>query len=200
MTLDEIALKHKTDKASSHHGYCSIYASLFHRLTNPITLIEIGVQFGNSIQTWLEYFPQAVIHGIDILEEFKTNNPRFKFWLGDQRDSRFWSRFIDVVREADIIIDDGCHNADAQQITFECLWPILKHGGYYIIEDWFAIYDPHFSSPVSGREWLDTLIAALNWNGHEYHGKPTPPQPVTAFQKSIQSITLYKGLVILKKA
>jgi hypothetical protein len=35
----------------------------------------------------------------------------------------------------DLIIDDGCHNTIAQQTTFGFLFPYVKNGGYYIIED-----------------------------------------------------------------
>ena len=35
----------------------------------------------------------------------------------------------------DVIIDDGAHNNDAQQISLGGLFPYLKGGGLYIIED-----------------------------------------------------------------
>lgn len=201
MTLDEIGNSFGTDKGSiSTHNYLDYYDYLFGLLREePIVLVEIGVQFGYSIKMWLEYFTQAKIHGIDIVADYSCSNPRVRLWTGDQRDVNFWNRFKSEVPYADIIIDDGCHNADAQKITFESLWPLLKSGGTYIIEDWFTVYDPHFASPVSGSDWLASLVASLNWNGKSYHGKPGPVGVVTDFEKSIHSIVLRKGLVVIKK-
>lgn len=200
-TLDEIALKYETDKSSKYHDYCKTYDPLFDPLRNEeITFLEIGVQYGLSIKTWLEYFPVAKIHGVDVIQDFKEVHPRFTFWIGDQRNRLFWQHFCGSVKALDIVIDDACHNADAQKTSFESLWSIVKPGGYYIIEDWFTVYDPSFSSPISGGDWLKQLVADLNWNGKSYYGKPTPNQPVTLFEQSLNSVTIKNGLVIIKKS
>lgn len=200
-TLDQIGVENGTDKSSLHHGYLNYYESLFSKYKQKkITLVEVGVQFGYSINTWLEYFKYALIHGVDIATDYNSNNPRYTFWKGDQRDRGFWSGFVNAIKTVDIVIDDGCHQGDAQKATFECLWPILNPNGIYIVEDWFTTYDPHFKSSMSGTEWLSGVIGDLNWNAKSYYGKPTQEVKVSDYEKSLGEIILRKGLVIIRKA
>src|SRR5258705_6198874 len=74
MTLDELAIKHGTDKASQFtrtyakpHDYCRHLEGFFEPMRNHyINLIEIGVGGGESIKTWLDYFLAAQIYGVDL--------------------------------------------------------------------------------------------------------------------------------------
>ena len=62
LTLDQIARKHGTDKCSTCHNYCRTYEQYFGPIRAwPVRLLEIGVQTGASIKTWLEYFPHAFV-------------------------------------------------------------------------------------------------------------------------------------------
>ena len=55
--------------------------------------------------------------------------------------SRRWTRVaaLDLTsggsRQFDVIIDDGLHTWSGQQRTLTNLWPLLRPGGYYFIED-----------------------------------------------------------------
>jgi hypothetical protein len=50
----------------------------------------------------------------------------------------------------DVIIDDGLHEAEAQMNTFANLFPRLKNGGYYFIED-IAPHNPLYD------QWEETF-------------------------------------------
>lgn len=158
MTLDEIATKHQTDKATSilrpsppAHGYAPHYDRIFTPLRNlPIKLLEIGVSGGESIRTWLEYFPDGIIYGVDIVtSSWKGDDPRYTLVIGDQSSADFWEGFIkEHGHEWDIIIDDGSHWAKHIITSFNCLWPRLKSGGFYCIEDLETSYwPPPFTEP-----------------------------------------------------
>ena len=153
-TLDEIAIKHGTDKATEHptgaHGYTPHYDRLFSPLrSKEVKVLEIGVGGGESIQTWLEYFPNALIYGVDI---GKNTNPwndtlsaapaheRYTFIDGDQSKPEFWKTVTDTLDPFDIIIDDGGHFNDQIITTFCSLWFALKPGGLYCIEDLGVCY------------------------------------------------------------
>lgn len=153
-SLDELAIKYQTDKASIiqcgiGHGYARYYDRLFSPLRHAkIKLLEIGVGSGPSIQMWLDYFPHAWIYGVDKVSgtnEWNTvgqsPNPRYIFVTGDQTDETFWKCFaVDYGVNWDIIIDDGGHFNNQIIISFQGLWPILKQGGLYCIEDLGVCY------------------------------------------------------------
>jgi hypothetical protein len=149
-TLDEIAIQFKTDKASAFnrtyaqpHDYCRHLERFFKPLRDKgIRLLEIGVGGGESIQTWLEYFPFAKIYGVDINHSTNPWNtpgspiPRYTFIHGDQSNKVFWQSFIKVNGgDWDIVIDDGSHVGEHIITTFYSLFPHVSHGGIYEIED-----------------------------------------------------------------
>lgn len=153
MTLDEIAIKYGTDKATQHpryaHRYTPHYARFFDEKRNDeIKVLEIGVGGGESIQTWIEYFPNARIYGIDIVQgtnEWNTvgssPNPRYIFTQGNQTDKTFWKCFrVDCGGDWSVVIDDGGHCSDQIITSFEGLWGAVLSGGLYCIEDLGVAY------------------------------------------------------------
>jgi hypothetical protein len=201
MTLDDIAKKHQTDKSSLAHGYCDIYERYFgHLRDEKINLLEIGVQFGLSIQTWQEFFHNGEIYGVDLVENFRSDNPHVHLFQGDASHAAFWNGFARGVN-FDIIVEDSNHLASTHQIVLQSLWPRLKPGGFLIFEDVFTHFDPHFYSEVDGVLWLGNIYGALNLNGQRYHGKPVPVKELalTTLERELDCVHLYFGLVILHK-
>lgn len=190
MTLDEIAIRNGTDKATQFtrtyakpHGYTPHYERAFHPLrTEQIKFLEIGVGGGESIITWLDYFLSARVFGVDIVE--KTNlwntpgvaaNPRYTFCQGNQSDPVFWQCFVaSFGGDWDVVIDDGSHIPSDILTTFGCLWPHVAKGGLYAIED--LNQAPEILSWIMGR------MDAINKG-----------------ESDIDSITFSKELVIFRK-
>ena len=174
-TLDTIAIEQQTDKASQFsrtyakpHDYCRHLEVFFApRRDHPLKLLEIGVGGGESVRTWLEYFPNAHVVGVDKVEKTNTwNTPgsklhaRYKFCQGDQSSKTFWACFLaDFGSNWDIIIDDGSHDSSHMMITFECLWPHLLSGGIYEIED--------LGVAPKAREWLSQISADIHTRAME---------------------------------
>lgn len=183
-TLDEIAIEFGTDKATQHptgaHGYTPHYDRLFSPLRNEkIKVLEIGVGGGESIKTWLEYFPKAMIFGVDIGRDTNPWNDtvtnayptkRYQFIHGDQSSGEFWTRFAEEVGPLDIVIDDGGHFNDQIITTFCGLWFLLKPGGLYCIEDLGVCYSPGsiFVRPgfPSHSEFLKTKLDEVMKDTH----------------------------------
>jgi len=183
-TLDEIAIRHGTDKATQFtrthaqpKGYTVHYEKFFTPLRHtPVKLVEIGVGGGESVRTWLDYFDAAWVIGIDnVSGTNEWNTPkqfgagmeqfdRYGFMAADQTDPVFWACFTaDVKQTIDIAIDDGSHEPRAVQISFAGLWPLIKPGGLYCIEDLGC----GFTSPgcQTHWEWLATYLAPLMTGG-----------------------------------
>lgn len=150
-TLDEIAIRQQTDMATvfnrtyaKPHGYAPHLERFFSPLRDkPIKMLEIGVGGGESIKTWIEYFPDALVFGADIVQGTNPwdtvgaqSHPRYRFVPGDQASADFWMQFHrDHGGAWDIIIDDGGHEAHQIQTTFAAMWRHINYGGYYVIED-----------------------------------------------------------------
>lgn len=116
------------DKGTAH-SYIEIYETELDK-TNDISLLEIGIYQGHSIAMWQKYFVNSEIIGIDIdLSQIKYNLQRVI-----RADA---TKPIPALtgRQFDYIIDDGSHRLEEQIKSLEALWPQLKIGGKYFIED-----------------------------------------------------------------
>jgi len=127
----------KTDKGVTVHHFTEVYELFFSPLKPTATRIfEIGIAGGGSLEMWRDYFPKATIYGIDIYPKTEMDSARIKTFVADQSDRSQLSAFIDKFGGGyDIIVDDGGHSMEQQQVSIGCLFKYLKPGGYYVIED-----------------------------------------------------------------
>ena len=84
---------------------------------------------------WLEYFDNAHIYGFDISDFSHMKHDRFTFVRGDAGSDIDMKRLAKSASGFDVIIDDGSHASYHQQLAFKYLFPRLRPGGTYIIED-----------------------------------------------------------------
>ena len=154
-TLTEIALFYKTDKCIRHNYIQNFYTPLFKKLRNKkLNILEIGIYNGGSLYLWRDYFTNANIYGIDILDKSKYNSDRISTEICDQKKCN--NIFPNI--NFDIIIDDGSHKWEDQQISFNILFDRLNEGGMYIIEDLHTSYIESFGS----NEYMTTLEVMKN--------------------------------------
>lgn len=134
-TLDQIATRYGTDKASWYHGYCDDYDAVFTPLRDqPIVLLELGFFEGRSALTWREYFPNATIAVVDINWPIRRVDGVHKY-RGDQADPALVATMVAAHGAFDIVIDDASHLEAKTLASFALLWPHVKPGGYYVVED-----------------------------------------------------------------
>jgi len=160
-TLEEISLNYKSDKGSIYHGYLEIYEKYFtkHR-TNLQNFLEIGLWEGESIRMWREYFTTGNLVGADILDLSHVQLPNTQIKICDQSDRNQLQQLIDDTFDTfDVIIDDGGHWQYQQQITLGFLFPYLKSGGTFVIEDLHTAGNPAYTRPGD----VDTLEILHNW-------------------------------------
>lgn len=115
-------------------------------LFNPIRLgvknvTEIGIAHANSIESWYDFFTNADIHGFDLevpdyaMEKLKKLSDRVYPHILDDK----WHERLDELgfrdETMDIIIEDGPHHVQSQEMFLQATFRLLKPGGYYIIED-----------------------------------------------------------------
>ena len=136
-SLHDLGIKYNTNKAF-YHNYCKFYDRILSSVrTQTINMLELGIATGSSLYMWSDYFSNATIYGIDIDDKLLINKDRIITGLADQSKPETIIKQIEGwnVKEFDFIIDDGSHIVSHQQKCIEALWPYVKKGGIYIIED-----------------------------------------------------------------
>lgn len=161
-SLTEIANHYGTDKGTSGpssrwdvHNYTDIYEAYLHPYRHePIALLEIGLGVtrtrwkshivhgrnaggGASPKTWYDYFSRARIFGIDVNACAYLDNDRIMTYVADQGNPAELDAFMQAAGhpQFDVIIDDGSHWPDHQQISLGYFFKYLKPGGWYFVED-----------------------------------------------------------------
>lgn len=136
MSLDTLGMLYGTDKSMLRQNYLAHYERVFAGLRDEkFTLLEIGIYTGASLALWQTYFRYAEIVGVDIdprCRQYARN--RITVEIGSQADAAFLGDIMARHRPS-IIIDDGSHRSEHQIFTFETLFPQLRDGGHYIVED-----------------------------------------------------------------
>jgi hypothetical protein len=158
--LTSLANKYGSDKGTLYglpHKYSYLYDLIFNdHMDRPINFLELGLAIGGpevggpvdrevtspSVQMWLDYFPLAHVYGFDISDFSHMKHPRFTFVRGDCGVPEDFERLVKTTDGFDIIIDDGSHASFHQQVAFRHLFPQLRSGGIYVIEDL------HWQSPT----------------------------------------------------
>ena len=142
--LEHLAFHFGTDKSHDDHKYTDLYAMLFAPLRNTAqNITEIGIAAGQSLWLWNDYFPQAHIWGIDVVRHqlrkqrpaFTANAPRVHLLLADVTNASEVESFGFSPESMDVIVDDGPHSSGPNERILVNMWPYLKPGGYYCVED-----------------------------------------------------------------
>lgn len=156
-TLDDLGHKYRTDKATGHgnHGYLPQYAThLPQDLTG--TILEIGVAGGASLHAFTDYFSKAYVIGI---EKFPVGvEGLLNVVVGDGTLAVTYEDERIEMDKVSVVIDDGSHFSDDIADSFELLWPQLKSGTWYIIEDLAVQWNADYGE---GRRALSLLQSQL---------------------------------------
>jgi SAM-dependent methyltransferase len=142
--LCELAAKYGTDK---YPWYTPFYhALLYPRCKQVFNVLEIGIgtpramqhmpgyQSGSSLRMWRDYFPNALVTGIDHDESALFREPRIETFLGGQAVPSTISQHLWGMK-FDLVVDDGSRDPQHQARTFRELESLLAPGGLYVIED-----------------------------------------------------------------
>jgi demethylmacrocin O-methyltransferase len=207
-SLDALALRHGADKSSKVHGYTRAYERhLGPSRHQPIVLLEIGIGAGASLRVWRDYFPQARVYGLDVADCTGLEAHGIRTFQGAQADEDVLERLLAQTGPLDVVIDDGSHRWADQVATFRKLYPHLKPGGYYVIEDLHTSYwDNYKSGEVPTVRFLGGLVDDLNLHGRSGYGTlandpdyPSYKGELNVYQRTLGSITFYKSVAFVRK-
>lgn len=124
-------------------------------------IVELGIWDGGSVALWCEYFRPHKHVAIDI--QNKTDSAYFRHYVTSRRleeTLRIYRATDQGDRERlgaicgqefheplDLVIDDASHMYTQTRASFEVLFPRLRPGGLYMIEDWAWSYWKAFRPP-----------------------------------------------------
>jgi len=206
--LEDFLVKDSKSDKLYHHGYHRIYPwFLAHFRDKKVDLLEIGIDETDSLHLWKGYFEDVSIHGIDINEK-QFADPSVKLYKVDQSKAAELEKFVQSVgTEFDIIVDDGSHIPAHQILTLKHLWPLLKPGGVYIVEDietsyWgkSGLYGYRFNSNRSGSNFINFSKQFIDAVNAEFRNKTAANAHSQGLAEEIEVVAYaYNSVVLIKK-
>lgn len=200
-----------TDKGRGVRNHLELYQTLFDPYREKTTkLFEIGVRHGGSIRIWQNYFPNAMVYGLDIQNKAvnrlnSQRHARIKGFQIDQSQKDQLEKFVVENGPFDIGIDDGSHVWSHQILSFEVLWPAIKPGGLYVVEDVLTSYDTWLKQSASAQridytqggkscvEYFKDLIDHVNF------ADIIEVEKYTEFQRTVDWIAFRANSIFVKK-
>lgn len=209
-SIVEVFCKHNGNVADAWEQHLQAYEREFAELIasgKPLTLFEIGVENGGSLQVWRDYLPAASnVIGLDanpLCKDLQLGS-RIEIFIGDPADPKILQQALGD-KMPDIIIDDGSHKPRDVSARFDLLWPKLASGGLYIIEDACCSY---WSSHGGGFRKGGTVIETFKGLADALNAEYIFPDDVhnsaefsrlMNFHIELQKISFYDSMVVVQK-
>jgi cephalosporin hydroxylase len=155
---------------------------------------------------WFEYFQPVKHVGVDIQQkhdsEYFTRCVARKglrdcvklYWETDQANAGQMCAIVtsEFSGQLDLVIDDASHQYDSTKASFQTLFPLLRPGGLYVIEDWAWSHWKEFQSP--DHPWFHkTPLSALV----DELIKVTGSAVLEA--SAIASVVVFQGFVVVER-
>jgi hypothetical protein len=151
-TLVELVDNSRTDK-NTVHSYLPLYQKLLvSKKETAKNVLEIGICFGGSIKLWNDFFKNATVYGLDIMNinnvwgGIKNNDKIILHTSSDAYNNDFFkSNFLNKNIKCDFMLDDGPHSLESMKQFIKLYSQIMTNDGILIIED------------VQSWDWIDIL-------------------------------------------
>lgn len=165
-----------TDKIG--HGYDPDYRALAVR--HPVgLLVEVGIADGAGLRYFRDIGLCDSWLGVDHNRHYVHNAIREGFdGYCNEQDSldlkhRLEHHYCEEGRHFDtritVIVDDASHDYEKTIATFNNLWPVLRPGGTYVIEDWSHLHEAERYEDwyYSGRyaSGPNTIVSSIDRKG-----------------------------------
>lgn len=183
---------------NKHTHFAEIYDEILKPyIGKEMTLVELGVSHGGSLQLWREYLGgMARIVGLDVAEHCLYNESQIECYLVDQSKQDDLNKIAQIAPIIDLFIDDGSHYSEDQIATFETVFPLIKPGGIYVCEDvhtsYRELYHMGYKNPGSFIEYCKNIVDSM------YKNESEQIIPNTHFNM-IKSIEFHFALVVIRK-
>lgn len=170
-SLTKIHKKNKGKISDKWEKFLSVYEKTFEPIrNNKLSMLEIGIQNGGSLETWSRYFRRATsIIGCDINPKcgsLKYASAAVTVVVGDATQVSTYESIRKISPKFDIVIDDGSHVSKDIIDAFLLYFPMLTPGGIYCIEDTHTLYWEEFGGGLdnasNAKEFFKDLTDVIN--------------------------------------
>jgi hypothetical protein len=152
MSLEEIVDNSRTDK-NTLHSYLPLYQKLLEsKKETAKNVLEVGIYLGGSIKLWSDFFTNAKVYGLDIMnidnvwDGIKNNEKIILHTSTNAYDDNFFiANFLHKNIKCDFMLDDGPHSLESMKQFIKLYSQIMTDDGILIIED------------VQSWDWIDIL-------------------------------------------
>jgi hypothetical protein len=163
-------------------------------------VLEIGVSHGGSLDLLREWLGRGTtIVGID-LDERITDLERRSVHLavGDQSDPGFLAGVVATHGPFDIVVDDGSHVPRHQIASLEALWPTMRSGSVYLVEDTHTNYWDNYEGGLAKPSTFIEYAKGLADDLHAFHSRSPDLQPTT-WTRTLGGLHFYDSIVVLDR-
>lgn len=212
-SLQSLFFGHKGRVADKWVSYLDIYENEFikYRQTK-FPILEIGVQNCGSLEVWAKYFYNSEkILGVDIVEQLRDlsfDDERIETFISDA--NLLYKGFFDKFKNPIIIIDDASHQSNDIVNTFLTMFPLLRDGGVYVVEDLCCSYWTEFNNDtqMSSMGFFKSLVDVINFEHWDKKEKLKQQidilgvvqfDQLTAVMNSIKSVRFYNSMCFIEK-
>jgi hypothetical protein len=205
--LGSLAVRFGSDKWGDLHWYTQHYERHLARLrTEPVKLLEIGIggyddpsSGGASLRMWQRYFHRGLVHGLDIAEKTGVTGPRIMTVQGDQSDAGFLDRLGAQLGPFDVVIDDGSHRNDHVRTSFHALFPHVRPGGLYVVEDLQTAYWPSWGGAPDGGAGTSVGMLKSFVDGLNLAEVADPRVDGGYVQRNISGVSFHHNIAFVEK-
>ncbi len=167
-----------------------------------ITVLEIGVFKGGSLQMWKDYFKTSInnvrIYGIDVDPDCKTlEEEGIKIFIGSQEDRGFLKMVREEIGKVDILIDDGGHTMKQQIVTFEELFDLVADDGVYLCEDLHTSYMENYGGGYKCETFIEYSKNLVDYLHAQY--SETDRLKENKYSETIKFITYCDSMIFIEK-
>ena len=207
--LAELAVRFGSDKWGPHQFTRHYERHLAPLRDKRLTLLEIGIggyddpaAGGASLRMWRGYFPRAQVYGVDMWDKSGVDGPRITTVRADQADLEAVAAVATKYGPFDVVVDDGSHVSKLTRGTFDVLFPHVRPGGLYVVEDVQTSYWPVFGGNGADLADPDTTIGfgkgLVDGLNHDELLLTHEREPAVT-DDEIDGVHFYRNLMVLEK-
>ena len=150
----------------------------------PVTVVEVGVQNGGSLELWGQYFKAArAIIGCDVDERcgaLRFDDPRLTVIVGPINAESTAREIVARAEAIDIFIDDGSHVSTDIVAAFCNYFPRMRPGGMYVAEDLHCAYHPDWQGGLSRPNAMGFFKLLVDGMHQDYWQEPAELRALAA--------------------